>query len=253
MFIPPKNKKQKKRMNKNACRILKRNVGKAVSHYDMISDGDKILVGLSGGMDSMTLFWVLRERLARIPVNYQLFIVHIDPGFDGKFSRFLERSSNKTRHKIIVEYTDNGHVAHSSKNRQNPCFLCSRLRKKRIFEIAEDLGCTKIALGHNKDDIIETFFLNIFYSGVIRTMVPVQPFFQGKFRIIRPLSFVPKDVIRRFAKKMNFPVYPNSCPSAINSKRHSVRLLLEQLYKGNSKIKGNIFRAMGNVNTEYLL
>jgi tRNA 2-thiocytidine biosynthesis protein TtcA len=144
-------------------------------------------------------------------------------------------------------------VAHSPENRENPCFLCSRLRRKRLFEIADELGCTKLALGHNKDDIIETLFMNICYAGEISTMMPAQTFFQNKFTVIRPLAFADEQLIRKFAREQKFPEFINACPSAYNSKRKEMKTFLEQLYRANKKVKGNIFRAMSHVNTDYLL
>jgi tRNA 2-thiocytidine biosynthesis protein TtcA len=237
----------------SAYKVLKRNIGKALHRYDMISDGDRILVGLSGGKDSFTLMWMLNERLKRIPINYELFAVHVDPGFEEGFSEPLAEYWNRTGLKLKVEHTDYGILAHSSKNRENPCFLCSRLRRKRLFEIADELGCNKLALGHNKDDIIETLFMNICYAGEISTMLPSQSFFQERFTLIRPLAFVDEDVIRRFAKEKGCPDFINPCPSAKVSKRQEIKGLLKQLYRSNRKVKGNIFRAMSHVKTDYLL
>ena len=234
-------------------KALNRVVGKALHRYDMISDGDRIAVGLSGGKDSLTLMWILKERLSRIPINYDLFAVYIDPGFKEGFSKSLENYCKKTGFKLRVEHTDYGILAHSFQNRENPCFLCSRLRRKRLFEIADELGCNKLAIGHNKDDIIETLFLNMCYAGEISTMVPFQPFFQGRFTIIRPLAFADEDTIRRFAGEKRFPDFVNPCLSAKNSKRREIKRLLKQLYNTNRKIKGNIFAAMSHVRTEYLL
>ena len=236
-----------------AYKALKRNVGKALHRYDMISDGDRILVGLSGGKDSYTLMWVLSERQKRIPINYELCAVHIDPGFDGGYGASLAEHCKKTGFELRVEYTDYGILAHSSYNRENPCFLCSRLRRKRLFEIADELGCNKLALGHNKDDIIETFFMNICFAGEISTMVPSQSFFQERFTLIRPLAFVDEDVIHRFAKEKGCPDFTNPCPSAKKSKRREIKELLKQLYRSNRKVKGNIFRSMSHVKTDYLL
>ena len=136
-------------------------MGKALHRYHMISDGDRIVVGVSGGADSLTLMWMLSERQARIPITYELFAVYIDPGFEGSFAEELKTYCDQLGFSLRVEYTDYGVLGHSDINRENPCFLCSRLRRKRLFEIADELGCSKLALGHNKDDVIETFFLNI--------------------------------------------------------------------------------------------
>ena len=157
--------------------------GRALHRYDMISDGDRILVGLSGGKDSLTLMWILSERLSRIPINYELFAVYIDPGFKDGFSESLSEYCRKTGFKLKVEYTDYGILSHSSQNRENPCFLCSRLRRKRLFEIADEIGCNKLALGHNKDDIIEdpVFEYMLCWRDKYYGSFPV--FFQGKVHI----------------------------------------------------------------------
>ena len=234
-------------------KALNRGVGKAVHRYEMLQDGDRIVVGVSGGADSLTMMWMLSERQARIPISYELFAVHIDPGFEGGLSESLETYCENKGFDLRVEHTDYGVLGHSSINRENPCFLCSRLRRKRLFEIADELDCNKLALGHNKDDIIETLFLNICYSGEISTMVPSQPLFKGKFTVIRPLAFADEQLIRDFAREQNFPEFVNPCPSATNSKRQEIKTVLKRLYRSNNKIKGNIFRAMSRVRPDYLL
>ncbi len=228
-------------------------MGKALHNYDMIAHGDRIVVGLSGGKDSMTLLWFLFERLARVLIDYELFPVYVDPGFEDGFGEQLQQYSRDQGYSLRVEYTDYGVLAHSEENRENPCFLCSRLRRKRLFEIADELNCTKLALGHHKDDIIETLFMNMCYAGEISTMKPSQSFFEGKFTIIRPLAYADEDSITRFARSMGFPEFVNSCPTASVSKRQEVKTMLEKLYRSNRKIRGNIFRSMSHVRKDYLL
>ncbi len=228
-------------------------VGRAIHRYELIADGDRICVGLSGGKDSLTLMWFLSERLARIPVHYDLFACYIDPGFPGGFAESLQDFCRQNNWHLQIEYSDCGRVAHSRENLENPCFLCSRLRRKRLFEIAAGLGCNKLALGHTQDDIIESLFLNMCYSGELSTMVPYLPMFGGEVTIIRPLALVEERETRRFSEEQNFPRFENPCPSAAVSKRQEIKDLLHELYKKNRKIKGNIFRAMGNVKTDYLL
>jgi tRNA 2-thiocytidine biosynthesis protein TtcA len=228
-------------------------MGKALHRYQMISDGDRILVGVSGGADSLTLMWLLQERQARIPIDYDLFAVFIDPGFEDSVAEPLQAYCKTLGFALRVEYTDYGVLGHSAANRENPCFLCSRLRRKRLFEIAEELGCRKLALGHNQDDIIETLFMNMCYAGEISTMVPAQSFFQQKLAVIRPLAFADSDLIRRFARNRRFPDFENPCPTARTSKRREIKDLLNQLYRSNKKVKGNIFRAMSHVKPDYLL
>ena len=237
----------------NTYKSLNRSVGKALHRYQMISDGDRIALGLSGGKDSLTLLEVLSERRKRVPITYDLIAVYIDPGFEGSFSKSLQDYCDAKGHTLRIEFTDFGVVSHGPENRENPCFLCARLRRKRLFELSDLLGCNKLALGHCKDDIIETLFINMCYAGEISTMVPAQSMFKDRFTVIRPLAFVDEQTIRRFASEQSLPKFENPCPTAKTSKRQEIRSLLNQLYRSNRKIKGNIFRAMGHVKTEYLL
>ncbi len=230
-------------------KAINRAVGKAIHDYEMIADGDRIAVGLSGGADSLTLMWFLNERLSRIPVRYELFAVYVDPGFDGGFDGLLRRYCEETGYQLRIEYTDYGVLSHSEANRENPCFLCSRLRRKRLFEVADELGCRKLALGHNRDDIID---LNMCYAGEISSMLPSQDFFGGRFTVIRPLAYTDEAVIRQFAEEQEFPGFVNTCPSAGHSKRQEIKMVLNQLYSTNPKVKGNIFRAMSHVRPDYL-
>ena len=232
---------------------MNRAVGKALHRYRMISDGDRIAVGLSGGKDSLTLLEVLAERRKRVPITYDLIAVYIDPGFTDGFSRPLQAYCDEKGYPLRISVTDHGVVSHGPENRENPCFLCSRLRRKRLFELADTMGCNKLALGHCKDDIIETLFLNMCYAGEISTMVPAQSLFEGRFTVIRPLAFVDAYTIQRYAAERPLPVFENPCPTAKTSKRQEIKTLLNQLYRSNRKIKGNIFRAMSHVKTEYLL
>ncbi|MFC1798670.1 ATP-binding protein [Thermodesulfobacteriota bacterium] len=234
-------------------KALNRAVGKAIHRYDMISDGDRIAIGVSGGKDSLTLLHVLKERQARVPISYKFRAIYVDPGFEDGFGKALESYCRDINVPLRVEYTDYGIQGHSPENLENPCFLCSRLRRKRLFEIADEMDCQKLALGHHKDDIIETLFLNICYAGEISTMLPSQRFFNGKFKVIRPLAFVEEDTIRRFASDNKFPEFGNPCPTSEVSKRKQIKGLLKTLYASNKKVKGNIFRAMSHVKTEYLL
>jgi len=232
---------------------INRSFGKAIHNYNMISDGDRIAVGISGGCDSMTLLWFLIHRLAKIPVKYELVCIHIDPGFDKSFAPLLKQFIRDWGASLIVDHTNHGLVAHSSENKENPCFLCARLRRKRIFEIADQYNCNKIAFGHNKDDLIETLMINMFYAGEISCMKPFQPFFEGKFTVIRPLAYTDAGLIRRFVKSFQLPEFINPCPSSTVSQRSEIREMLFKLYQKNKKIKGNLFRAMHNVKPEYLL
>ncbi len=235
------------------AREVKRLTGKAIHQRKMIRDGDHVLVAVSGGKDSLVLLWVLNERLKRIPITYRITAVHVDPGFGGSSRDDIEAffSSHRFHYRIIE--SDIGPRAHGPENRENPCFLCSRMRRKLIFELADSLGCNRIALGHHKDDIIETLFLNIFYGATISTMLPVQPLFGGKLTLIRPLYRLDEDLVRRYAESMGFAGIQVACPSAGSTKREEIKTMLKGFYRSSRKIKGNIFHALGNVNPEYLL
>lgn len=219
----------------------------------MIRNGDRILVGLSGGKDSLTLLWMLEERRRRVPIDYMLFPVYVDPGFEGGFDKPLKSFCEQFELPLRVERTDFGVQAHSDANRENPCFLCARLRRKRLFEVAKSLQCQKIALGHHKDDIIESLLINMFYAGQISTMMPLQSLFNGMFTLIRPLALAAEESIQRFAVERQFPQLHNPCPSAYRSKRSEIKAMLQKMYLKNPKIRGNIFRSMSRVRSEYLL
>ena len=153
-------------------------------------------------------------------------------------------------HKIVE--SNCGPLAHGPENRENPCFLCSRLRRTEVFKAAAELGCNKIAMGHNKDDIIETLFLNLFYGASLSTMTPVQAFFGGNLSIIRPLYMIEEKIIKKYAELMGFPVIDLGCPTQGISKREEIKEMLTGFYRKNRKIKGNIFHALHNVKAEYL-
>jgi tRNA 2-thiocytidine biosynthesis protein TtcA len=229
-------------------------LGQAVCDWTMINHNDRIMVGVSGGRDSLILLHLLHALKQKSPKAFDLIPVHVDPGFEAGFSSRLTAYINTQYQQALqVEKTDFGIVAHANENQKSPCFLCSRLRRKRLFELAKEWGCKKIALGHHKDDLIETLFINMCYSGRIGTMKPRQSFFKGELDIIRPLSYVESDQIQRYANDLDVPVFDNPCPSAGQTKRTEVKQMLDGLYKKNRHIKGNIFRAMGNVSRDYLL
>jgi len=232
---------------------IKRLTGKAIHTKDMIRDGDHVMVAVSGGKDSLALLWLLKERIKRVPIDYRITAVHVDPGFGAnsadKMTSFFLAHGFEFR---VIE-SDIGPKAHGPQNRENPCFLCSHLRRKLLFQTAEEIGCNRMAFGHHKDDLIETFFLNVFYGASISTMVPVQGLFGGKLTVIRPFYLVDEDLIRRYAQLMDWPEISLDCPTAGSSKREEIKNMLKLFYRSNRKIKGNIFHALQNVNAEYLL
>lgn len=227
-------------------------MGRAIHQKAMIRDGDHVLVAVSGGKDSLSLLRLLSERLKRVPIDYSITAVHVDPGFGAGSGDTLEEYFKENGFSYRIVYSDIGPRAHSIENRENPCFLCSRLRRKILFETAGELGCSRIAVGHHKDDLIETFFLNMFYGASLSTMLPVQDFFEGRITLIRPLFMVEERLISRYAQSMNLPEIDLGCPSAGSSKREEIKNMLSSFYRSNKKVKGNIFHAIHNVRSEYL-
>jgi tRNA 2-thiocytidine biosynthesis protein TtcA len=228
-------------------------MGKAIHTRGMIGNGDHVMVAVSGGLDSLSLLWLLRERLSRIPISYALTAVHVDLGFGAGSGDQMESFFVKNGFDYRIITTDIGVKAHSPENRESPCFLCAWLRRKTLFKAAAESGFKKIAFGHHKDDIIETFFLNVFYGASISTMTPMQEFFKGRLHIIRPLFMIDKDLIKRYADAMGWKEISTGCPTSGFSKREEIKVMLSQFYQGNKKVKGNIFRALHSVRPEYLL
>ena len=240
-------------MPKYAEKEMKRLMGKAIHKYSMTEEGDHILVSVSGGKDSMSLLWLLRERLKRIPIDYRVTAVHVDPGFGRDSAKSMKDFFETHGFDYRIITGDFGPRAHSPENRENPCFFCSRQRRKAVFELADELDCNKIALGHHKDDMIETFFLNIFFGASVSTMLPVQDFFNGKIKAIRPMFMIDERIISKYFEESAMPIIELGCPSSGVSKRYEIKKMLHDLYRTNKKIKGNIFHALQNVKPEYLL
>lgn len=240
--------------NTKLFRHLKKWLEKAVLDFHMIEEGDRILVGVSGGADSLALLDLLNTPMIFIP-HFTLMAVNIDMGFDDTYEGFqvLENYLRDNNYEYVMEKTDIGILSHSEENRKNPCFLCSRLRRKRIFEIAAAHGCNKIAFAHHKDDIIETLLINMFYGREISTMVPNQRIFGGKLHIIRPFAYLSEELVKKYGRERRFPVMKNKCPTSGISRRIYVKKLLNELEKDNKDIRHNIFLAMSHVKPDYLL
>ena len=233
---------------------LKKWLEKAVKDYAMIREGDRVLVGVSGGADSLALLDLLASPMVFTP-SFELLAVHIDLGFPGSEGDLdqLRGYFEDRGYPFVIDRTDYGPLAHSDFNRKNPCFLCSRLRRKRIFEIAAERGFNRIALAHHRDDIIETLLINMFYGREISTMMPAQSIFGGKLHIIRPLAYLPEEPIKKYARECQFPIVENRCPSSKTSRRGYIKDLLKNLERDNPDIRHNLWTAMSHVKPDYLL
>jgi len=239
-------------MSQYVFKDMKRLMGKAIHAYSMTEEGHHILVGVSGGKDSMSLLWLLRERLKRLPIKYRITAAHVNPGFDPSSAERMREFFIEYGFDHVVLQGDFGPRAHSPENRENPCFFCAMHRRKALFELADELACNKIALGHHKDDMIETFFMNILYGASVSTMLPVQEFFKGKIKVIRPFYLIEEGFIKRYISHMEWKSVDLGCPTAGMSKREEIKRMLEGFYRSSRKIKGNVFHAITNVKTEYL-
>jgi len=219
---------------KETCSLF----GRAVHNYGLVRDGDQVAVGLSGGKDSLSLLWLLAERRRRVPIDFGLKAVWIDmglPGFDGpalaSFCRALDVELIALR-------------ADWDPAELGGCYPCARQRRKRLFQAAEEAGCGVVALGHNLDDAVETFFMNLIDHASASTILPKQDFFSGRFQVIRPLILISAAKLDRFAAELALPVQPMDCPLAGQSSRAGFRGWLEPLYKKHPRARENIFRAL---------
>jgi tRNA 2-thiocytidine biosynthesis protein TtcA len=226
--------------------------GKAIHGWAMIGDGDRVAVGLSGGKDSLSLLWLLVERLRRVPIDYHLVALHVEMGFGRVDTQALHDYCRELGVGLVVRTTDFGPRAHTAENRESPCFFCAMHRRRELFQMTVEQGCNKLALAHHQDDIHETFLLNVIYSGNLSTMMPVQPFFDGKITVVRPLALAAADLTRRFAQAKELPVQPPCCPSAGDTRRARVGQVLDSFYRENKKVRGNIWHAITHPNLEYL-
>jgi len=221
--------------------------------YSMFADGDRVLVAVSGGVDSLVLTVVLRLWLEKAPISYTLIPYHVDhgfwkdcPGVDGpQASIGRQLAAWHLPLTIAPERPISGEA--------RTCFLCARNRRSQLFDAARDLCCNKIAVGHHKDDLIETLLLNAIYSGNLSTMVPRQDLFDGTLSLVRPLAYLEKCEVERLAEEFGVVPVKNLCPLAVDTRREKVRALLATLYAEEPKAKGSLFSALHNVRRDYLL
>ncbi len=224
--------------------------GRAISDYQMINDGDKIAVAVSGGKDSLTLLKVLSDRRRFVPIKYELMALHIDLGYPCMHPKILAKYFQSENIAYHIEKVD---ILQGKTRKDISCFWCSWNRRKALFETADRFGCTKVAMGHHKDDVVETILLNLFFHGEISAMSPKQELFGGKIVIIRPLAYVEEDMIMRFARSAGFPHEKCSCPNSLTSQRTKVTEIIKEIQRVCPDVKTNIFRSVKRIKKEYLL
>jgi len=230
-------------------------VGKAIGDFKLISEGDKILVGVSGGKDSYTLLYFLRKLQQRSPVKFEFLALKLEQGQPGHSVALLEEylQAEKYEYHILRENTFEI-VQQKLQRTQNQCFLCARLRRGILYRFAREKGFNKIALGHHLDDLIETFLMNIFFAGTTATM-PAKLFSKdGCNTVIRPLCYVPEALIVEFAKQKNFPVVScGDCGEQNNHRRRWAKALVSTLSGEIPNLRQSLLAAMGNIKPEHLL
>jgi tRNA 2-thiocytidine biosynthesis protein TtcA len=239
--------------NKIAKR-LQRNAGRAITEFNMIGEGDRVMVCLSGGKDSFTLLDMLMALQKRAPVRFELVAVNLDqkqPGFpEHVLPEYAERLGVPFH---VIEQDTYSVVKRVIPEGKTTCGLCSRLRRGALYRFARENGMTRIALGHHRDDIIETLFLNLFNGGRLKAMPPKLLSDDGQHVVIRPLAYCSEEDIVRYAETRPFPIIPcNLCGSQPNLQRQAIKAMLKEWKKKHPGRIENIFRAIGNVSPSQL-
>ena len=217
---------------------------KAIEEYNMIDEGDKIAVCLSGGKDSITLLNGLKALQRFYPKHFELIAISINPGFDFFDTELLQENCDEIGVPLFIENSNIKEIVFDVRKEKNPCSLCANLRRGIINSIAIREGCNKIALGHNMDDVLETFLLNLLYTGSISTFAPKSYMDRTKITLIRPLILLSEKDTRRYVKKNNKKVMPKVCPMDGTSKREDMRLMIFSLQKNIPMIRANLFGAI---------
>lgn len=217
--------------------------GKLMQQTGMLRPGARVGIAVSGGVDSWVMTRVLMIRQRIVPFNFQIILLHVNPGFyPGNHQPLMDwlRENPLPSH---IQSTDIGPRAHNPDNTKSPCFLCSWNRRKVLFDLCRKYSLTHLALGHNSEDLAATFFMNLIQTSRVDGLSAREDFFQGRLTLIRPLLLVEKKYIRNAARRWELPVWENPCPSAGASKRTEMEEMLEVLSMGNKKKRQNILNA----------
>lgn len=214
-----------------------------IKEHGLIEDETGIMVGLSGGKDSMTLLMVLKTFLRQSKYKYPLAAGYIDLGFGADYSG-LQAFCEELEVPLYVEKTDIGTVVFDIRKEKNPCSLCAKMRRGAVNDLAKRNGFSKVALGHNREDYVETYLMNLFYAGKAATFKPLTYLDRKEVTVIRPLLSVPEELLRKHADNVSLPVLKNPCPADGNTTREDMRLLLKQIEEMNERSIELAFRGL---------
>jgi tRNA 2-thiocytidine biosynthesis protein TtcA len=236
-------------------RIAKK-VTKAITEHSLIEHGDRVMVGLSGGKDSWALIQILDVLQKRAPIDFSLVAVNIDSGYEGYEHQKLTETCAARGWELHVEHTNIGETIEEILDvDKTPCSLCARLRRGALYRLADQVGATKIALGHHADDFIETLLLNVFFQGSLKAMPARLVSDNGRHVVVRPLVYVLESEARAYAKASELPIIGCCCPACgdLSLQRQRVKRLIAQLEVEHPEIKNSMLRALGNVAPRHLL
>ena len=235
---------------------LAKKTTKAIVEYGMIADGDRVMVGLSGGKDSWALLQVLDVLRQRAPIRFSLVAVNVDSGYKEYKHDVIARTCEARGWEYRIEHTGIGEVIDDILDAdQTPCSLCARLRRGVLYRIADEVGATKIALGHHADDFIETLLLNLFFAGALKAMPAKLVSDNGAHVVIRPLVYVGEEEARGYAKESALPIIGCCCPACgdLGLQRQRTKRLLMDLESEHPGVKQSMLKALGNVMPRHLL
>ena len=217
---------------------------KAMDDYQMIQEGDKIAVGISGGKDSLTLLYAMANLRQFYPKKFSLIAITVDLGYEGFDLTPVKLLCEHLQVEYHIVSTEIAKIIFSDKNEASPCSLCAKMRKGALNDMAEQLGCNKIALGHNKDDVVETFFMSLLYEGRLNCFAPVSFLDRKKLYSIRPLMYVPEWECRSFVNKSDIHIVKNPCLADGNTKRQETKELLAELSLRYDNLQEKVFGAI---------
>lgn len=225
-------------------------IRRAVEDYDMIQEGDKIAVALSGGKDSITLLNGLKSLQYFYPKHFDLIAISVNPGFDHFDESFLHNICDAINVPLFIERYDIKTIVFEDKSEKNPCSLCANLRRGILNTTCKSEGCNKLALGHNQDDVLETFLMNLFYAGSLTTFSPVNYMNRSGITAIRPLIYIPEKDTKKYIKRANLSAMPKVCPMDGKSTREDMKNLIYSLSTKLPYIRSNMMGAIerGNIN-----